>query len=87
MIINVNLKVQPSDSSCTRYKNHFFMRYIARKKSGTPIMKVAASGETPKISATKSLIAPIIYLSYLFTQLLNASFAALSVLAFRTWGD
>ena len=50
-------------------------------------MKVAASGETPKISATRSLIALIIYLSYLFTQLLNASFAALSVLAFRTWGD
>ena len=44
-------------------KNYFFIRYIASKKSGTPIIKVAASGDTPKILATRSLIALIIHYS------------------------
>lgn len=37
------------------------MRYIASIRAGTQIINVAASGETPNISATKSLIALMIY--------------------------
>ena len=45
------------------------IEYIASKKRVTPIMKVAESGETPKISATRSLIAPINYSNiFLFTK-------------------
>ena len=59
LITNVNLKIQLCDSSCTRHENYFFIKYIARINAGTQIMKVAASGETPNISAIRSLTACI----------------------------
>ena len=43
-----------------RFGIYLFIRYIANIKAGTQIIKVAASGETPNISANKSLTACII---------------------------
>ena len=56
--INVILKIQLNWTTIGRLEN-YFLRYKSKIKIGTHIINVAASGETPSISATKSLIALI----------------------------
>ena len=54
------MKIQLSWTTIGRPENYFFIRYIASIKAGTQIINVAASGETPNISAIKSLTACIL---------------------------
>ena len=63
-LILVDLQVKLGDE--LRNAPTLCVRYNNKIKIGTHIINVAASGETPNISATKSLIALIINFSYSF---------------------